>query len=749
MLFIIYSATDESSIKSDLGLPEYSYYFVLKEFRPLLERLGRVVVVKRPEVEVDPLYDECVANGEPCVFLSFSPPNKTLVTLRCPTIPVFAWEFDTIPDEVWDNDPCNDWTYVLGKLGRAVTHSQSTVRAIKNAMGDDFHAVSIPSPVWDRFSGLRSKYPPSLGLGPVTLNVRGSILDSSCMPLRVSAGNEGGQGDVFRKSARYRLGATKRHFIEWYRDVIRDLLPGKLASFLSNVLRRVNWKRQQLVQVAVKEVHTHTLTLDGIIYTSVLNPYDGRKNWSDMVTAFLAAFADVPNATLVLKFTHLHSELALSMLSDAVYRSPPFKCRLVGIHGYLEDDSYEQLIAASTYTVNSSVGEGQCLPLMEFMACGKPAVSPLHTAMEDYIDEDVAFIVNSNVEPSIWPHDPRIVIRAHKYRVDWGSLRDAFIKSHKVAETEPSRYLEMAANAIERMSRHASHAAAARKITDFLEIKDRLGAELTAEAAKEVSHPDLPRLTGLWDARKSGWFDSKTGELAPGFPIGDGDIVVDAGCGSGGASQFCVRQGAEVYFLDVDAEKVALARKRLSAEANSSLTGIVSDCCPIPLKDNMASKVMALEMLEHVSDPDAVMKELVRIGKPGALYLISVPGQAGEELQKSFADPGHFESPNHVRVFSKDEFESLVERSGLIIERQYGAGFYWTIWMCFFWACQKASGEPYTGATMDKIEPPYPDVLNSWADAWFRLLKMPEGMPVKQALDSFLPKSSILIARKP
>ena len=39
MLIIIYSETNQSNILENLGKPEYSYYFVLKEFRPVLERL--------------------------------------------------------------------------------------------------------------------------------------------------------------------------------------------------------------------------------------------------------------------------------------------------------------------------------------------------------------------------------------------------------------------------------------------------------------------------------------------------------------------------------------------------------------------------------------------------------------------------------------------------------------------------------------------------------------------------------------
>ncbi len=88
MLIIIYSETNQSNILENLGKPEYSYYFVLKEFRPVLERLGRVVEVTRPDDEIDQLYADCLARGEDCVFLSFSPliaplPTTLARQLRC------------------------------------------------------------------------------------------------------------------------------------------------------------------------------------------------------------------------------------------------------------------------------------------------------------------------------------------------------------------------------------------------------------------------------------------------------------------------------------------------------------------------------------------------------------------------------------------------------------------------------------------------------------------------------------------
>ncbi|WP_162963405.1 hypothetical protein, partial [Pseudomonas aeruginosa] len=45
MNFILYSDINERSIGHNLGRPEYSYYFVLKAYRPILESLGQVHLV--------------------------------------------------------------------------------------------------------------------------------------------------------------------------------------------------------------------------------------------------------------------------------------------------------------------------------------------------------------------------------------------------------------------------------------------------------------------------------------------------------------------------------------------------------------------------------------------------------------------------------------------------------------------------------------------------------------------------------
>ena len=53
MIFIAYAHTSDSSIKSSMGAADYSYYFVLKRYIPVLKALGTLIQIAEPERELD------------------------------------------------------------------------------------------------------------------------------------------------------------------------------------------------------------------------------------------------------------------------------------------------------------------------------------------------------------------------------------------------------------------------------------------------------------------------------------------------------------------------------------------------------------------------------------------------------------------------------------------------------------------------------------------------------------------------
>ncbi len=181
MKLLVYSKTTEKSIAGELGFPEYSYYFALKEFLPVLHDLGDVVTIENPDIEVDKIFMEC--GQQDCIFLSFAPPQKTPLNLQCPTIPVFAWEFSTIPDETWNDDPNNDWHYILDTLGMAITHSHYAAGAVKATMGSDFPVLPLPAPVWNKFEDYRARGSRQCSSYTISLNDQDNVVDSRTIDL--------------------------------------------------------------------------------------------------------------------------------------------------------------------------------------------------------------------------------------------------------------------------------------------------------------------------------------------------------------------------------------------------------------------------------------------------------------------------------------------------------------------------------------------------------------------------------------
>lgn len=275
-------------------------------------------------------------------------------------------------------------------------------------------------------------------------------------------------------------------------------------------------------------------------------------------------------------------------------------------------------------------------------------------------------------------------------------------------------------------------------------MPDPAAGEQASNTSPEASSPtdpvvDLSGATGvgLHDAVLSGWFQNDSDEVFRGIPIGPDDTVVDVGCGDGGASLFCARRGAHVTVVDIDPQVIDAMTARLAAAAPYRHAAHVSNGHPLPLADAVASRVLCTEVLEHVDDPDQLLAELVRIGKPGALYLLSVPDALQENLQKHVAPPTYFQKPNHVRIIERPQFAEMVTRAGLTIQEHTQYGFFWSIWWALFWGCE-----------VDLDKPAHP-ALDHWTEAWRAVLALPKGAQLKQQLDQFMPKSQIIVARKP
>lgn len=269
--------------------------------------------------------------------------------------------------------------------------------------------------------------------------------------------------------------------------------------------------------------------------------------------------------------------------------------------------------------------------------------------------------------------------------------------------------------------------------------KRLLGLGDSTPVVQPVAGDDWPDSSalGLRDAGLSGWFQNDTDELFVGIPIGPQDCVVDVGCGEGGNLNFCANRGADVIGIDMDQKCLDAAADKLSTTPARNQEFLLAAAEELPLADEVATRVICTEVLEHVDDPAVVLAELNRIAKPGALFLLTVPDALQERMQQAVAPDSYFQKPNHIRIVERDEFPQMVRDAGLEVLDQRSYGFFWSIWWSLFWA-----------AEVDLERPQHP-VLDHWTQAWTALLETERGRELKQQLDSFLPKSQVIVARKP
>jgi hypothetical protein len=154
------------------------------------------------------------------------------------------------------------------------------------------------------------------------------------------------------------------------------------------------------------------------------------------------------------------------------------RCRLVVLPDYLSDAQLQQLTQASTYAVSATRAEGAGLPLRDFLAAARPAVAPHHTALAEYLDDAVGFVVDSHAEPTHWPHDPSRRLTTTWQRLVWQSLHDQLRASYQLATRHPEQYAQLAARARARMHAHGSAARVEPRLRAVFDGLDHVRATL-------------------------------------------------------------------------------------------------------------------------------------------------------------------------------------------------------------------------------------------------------------------------------
>lgn len=94
--------------------------------------------------------------------------------------------------------------------------------------------------------------------------------------------------------------------------------------------------------------------------------------------------------------------------------------------------------------------------------------------------------------------------------------------------------------------------------------------------------------------------------------------VLDLGCGGGFLSNYLAERGHAVTGVDTTAENLTVAR---ASDPTHTATYALADARALPYAANSFDVVCAMDLLEHVEQPDLVIAEASRVLAPGGLFV--------------------------------------------------------------------------------------------------------------------------------
>ncbi|MCB0596476.1 MAG: glycosyltransferase [Lewinellaceae bacterium] len=424
MIYIVYFKRDEI-LAERIGLKEIQHYAHLKNFLPLLEKRGTVVRVDNPVEQVNGVYQIADYMGQPCLYLSFSPPDQDYCEVFCPKIFVasiikhrntyLSGQQQSAPEEVLRAG--------IRQSLAGVSHCAEAMKTISDMANGEFMLACIPPPLWNSYEKLYNKdFPEKAASYPIS--TFGDIIDSGLPGLRP-------------KPVSYRVPLRRR-----IQSVLTALQHNRRLLALEYLVQR-------------KSVHYYPAALDltGIVYTAVIRPSNPFKDWKRLIKDFCRVFRDTEDATLAIKMAGRVKEVT-KKAAVLLLKWKPASCRVIIINEHLPQEQYENLVRATDYIINISTSREVGNSLLEFMSAGKPAISPGYTGLP-LLSSENAFIVPARDDAKF-------------------SVSEQLAQSYATIKNSPERYRAMAESATESMKTHCSEAVIEPRFFAFLDQVEAL-----------------------------------------------------------------------------------------------------------------------------------------------------------------------------------------------------------------------------------------------------------------------------------
>jgi 2-polyprenyl-3-methyl-5-hydroxy-6-metoxy-1,4-benzoquinol methylase len=157
-----------------------------------------------------------------------------------------------------------------------------------------------------------------------------------------------------------------------------------------------------------------------------------------------------------------------------------------------------------------------------------------------------------------------------------------------------------------------------------------------------------------------------------------GGRLLDVGCGNGTFLRFMKELGWEVKGIEPDLQAARIASSQGLNVAHCNLE-------QVELEPYSYDAITLHHVLEHLSDPNWMLKKLVRYLKPGGVLVIISPNPDGLMARWFGVNWRGLEPPRHFVIPSPKAYELIFQNIGLKIKM-------WTITYSDFWRYRESLG---------------------------------------------------------
>ncbi len=147
-------------------------------------------------------------------------------------------------------------------------------------------------------------------------------------------------------------------------------------------------------------------------------------------------------------------------------------------------------------------------------------------------------------------------------------------------------------------------------------------------------------------------------EIVGGFePYRKTNRILDIGSGAGTLLETALELGWEVWGLEVSKPAVDQA----IAKGFNVFHGTIQES---EYQTHFFDVVTASEILEHLPDPEADLKEIVRILRPGGLFWGTTPSARSISFRLMGLDWSVLSPPEHIQLYSRDGAKRMLRNAG-------------------------------------------------------------------------------------